>query len=86
MKTVIKFSAPWCRPCFQLKPIFDAAVAEIDNIRVVNINVDDKPFLASSYGIRSVPTIVVTDENDVVLASHSGVMAKEQIIDFIKNC
>ena len=86
MKTVIKFSMAFCQPCKQLKPIFDAAVAEIDNIRVVNINVDDNPDIASNYLVRSVPTIIVTDENDVVLASHSGVMTKEQIIAFIKNC
>ena len=86
MKTVIKFSMEFCQPCLQLKPIFDAAVAEIDNIRVVNINVDDNPETASQYKVRSVPTIIVTDENDVVLASHSGVMTKEQIIDLINNC
>lgn len=86
MKTVIKMGASWCRPCLQLKPIFDAAVAEIDNIRVVNINIDDNPDIASAYFVRSVPTIIVTDENDKVLASHSGVMTKEQIIAFIKNC
>lgn len=86
MKTVIKMGASWCRPCLQLKPIFDAAVAEIDNIKVVEVNVDDNPDIASNYKVRSIPTIIVTDDNDVVLASHSGVMSKEQIIDLINNC
>ena len=83
MKTVIKMGASWCRPCLQLKPIFDAAVAEIDNIRVVNINIDDNPDIASSYGIRAVPTIVITNEKDEVLAMKSGVMTKEQLLQFI---
>lgn len=86
MKTVIKFSMEFCQPCFQLKPIFDAAVAEMDNIKVVEVNVDDNPDIASNYGIRAVPTIVITNEKDEVLAMKSGVMTKEQIIDFIKNC
>jgi len=83
MKTVIKFSMEFCQPCFQLKPIFDAAVAEMDNIKVVEVNVDDNPDIASNYGIRAVPTIVITNEKDEVLAMKSGVMTKEQLIQFI---
>lgn len=86
MKTVIKMGASWCSPCKQLKPIFDAAVAEIDNIKVVEVNVDDNPDIASNYKVRSIPTIIVTDDNDVVLANHVGMATKEQIIDFIKDC
>ena len=85
MKTVIKMGASWCRPCLQLKPIFDEVVAEIDNIRVVNINVDDTPDIASSYGVRSVPTVIIVDENDKIVAMKSGYMNKEELEKFIKN-
>jgi len=86
MKTVIKMGASWCKPCLQLKPIFDAAVAEMDNIKVVEVNVDDNPDIASNYGIRAVPTVVITNDKDEVLAMKSGMMTKEQLKDLILRC
>ena len=86
MKIVIKMSAPWCGPCQQLKPIFDDVIAELTGINVVEINVDDKPDVASAYKVRSVPTIIITDEHDNVLATKSGMMTKEQLIAFIESC
>lgn len=86
MKTIIKMSAPWCKPCQQLKPIFDDVVSELTDINVVEINVDDKPDVASAYKVRSVPTIIITDEHDNVLSTKSGMMTKEQLIAFIESC
>lgn len=83
MKTVIKMSAPWCIPCQQLKPVFDEVIQEIDDIKVVEVDVDTCPDVASSYKVRGIPTVIVTDENDNVLAMKTGMMTKEQLIQFI---
>lgn len=82
MKTVIKMWASWCRPCLQLKPIFDEVIQEID-IKVVEIDVEEHPDIASNYKVRGIPTVIVTDENDNVLAMKTGMMTKEQLIQFI---
>ena len=86
MKTVIKMSAPWCIPCRQLKPIFDEVIQDIPDIKVVEIDVEEHPDVASSYKVRGVPTIIVTDEKDNVLAMKSGMMSKEQLKDLILRC
>lgn len=86
MKTVIKFSMQSCIPCQQLKPIFDDVVKDIPDIKVVEIDVEEHPDIASNYKIRGVPTIVITDENDNVLAMKSGMMTKEQLKDLILRC
>ena len=83
MKTVIKFSMKFCQPCFQLKPIFDDVVKDIPDIKVVDIDVEACPDIASSYKIRAVPAIVITNDNDEVLAMKTGMMTKEQLIQFI---
>lgn len=83
MKTVIKVGASWCRPCLQLKPIFYEAIQEIDDIKVVEVDVDTCPDIASNYKVRGIPTVIVTDENDNVLAMKTGMMTKEQLIQFI---
>ena len=84
MNVVIKFSGNFCIPCQQLKPIFDDVIKEISNIKVVEIDVEEHPDIASNYKVRGIPTVIVTDENDNVLAMKSGMMSKEQLITLIK--
>ena len=86
MKTVIKFSMESCQPCLQLKPIFDDVVKDIPYIKVVEIDVEEHPDIASNYKVRGVPSIIVTDEKDNVLAMKSGMMTKEQLKDLILRC
>ena len=86
MKTVIKMGASWCRPCLQLKPIFYEAIQEIDDIKVVEVDVDTCPDIASSYKVRGIPTVIVTDDDDNILAMKSGMMTKEQLKDLILRC
>ena len=83
MNVVIKFSMEFCQPCKQLKPIFDDVVKDIPDIKVVEIDVEEHPDIASNYGVRGVPCVIVTDENDNVLAMKTGMMTKEQLIQFI---
>ena len=86
MKTIIKMSAPWCKPCQQLKPIFEDVVGNLTDIKVVEIDVEEHPEIASKYKVRCVPTIIVTDEKDNILAMKSGMMSKEQLTNLIKEC
>lgn len=83
MKTVLKFSGNFCIPCQRLKPIFDDVVKDIPDIKVVEIDVEEHPDIASDYKVRAVPTIVITNEKDEVLAMKTGMMTKEQLIQFI---
>lgn len=50
------FSAKWCTPCKQLAPIMEEVSKTIP---VKKIDVDSESGLASSYGIRSVPTVIL---------------------------
>ena len=86
MKTVIKFSMEFCQPCKQLKPIFDEVIQEINDIKIVEIDVEKHPDITSNYKVRGVPCVIVTDENDNVLAMKTGMMTKEQLKDLILRC
>ena len=86
MKTVIKFSMEFCQPCKQLKPIFEDVVGNLTDIKVVEIDVEEHPDIASNYKVRGVPCVIVTDENDNVLAMKTGMMTKEQLKDLILRC
>ena len=64
MKKFIYFSAPWCGPCKTLAPIVNELSSQI-NVR--KINVDNDTELASKFGIRSVPTLVLVETTGLAL-------------------
>jgi thioredoxin 1 len=59
MKQLIYFTAPWCGPCRQLGPIMQAVSPQVS---VQKVDVDSNPDLAQKYGIRKIPTVVLTSE------------------------
>lgn len=57
---MVDFYATWCGPCKQLAPIVDALAKDYaGKLKVVKLDIDEAPAVASSHGIMAVPTVIV---------------------------
>lgn len=64
MKKLLFFSASWCSSCRQLKPIVEKEAPEKGyEMEDLDMDEDDGAFFADKYKVRSLPTLIVLDEN-----------------------
>lgn len=57
---LVDFYTDWCGPCKQMPPILKDVKSEMkESIRIIKVNVDKNPFIATQFQIRSVPTVMI---------------------------
>ena len=76
---VIDFWAPWCGPCHVMAPQFERAAQLRSRYRFAKVNVDEQPNVASAFQIRSIPTLVVINDGEVI-GAYPGVVGAEQLV------
>jgi len=73
---LVDYYTEWCGPCKKLGPVLDDFAQEHPDIRVVKVNIDENPGLASRYEVKSIPCLLVIRGGQVTSRS-LGVVTKE---------
>jgi thioredoxin 1 len=64
--TLKDFYADWCGPCKQQDPILEDLEEEWENVDFEKIDVEEQQDVANEYGVRSIPTLVVENDDGIV--------------------
>ncbi len=79
---LVDFYADWCMPCKMLAPIVHEVADEVDSVKFCAYNIDGNEQIPMSYGVESIPTLMLFYKGEVKRMSVGGV-SKEQILDLI---
>lgn len=81
---LVDFFATWCGPCKMLAPVLDEVCKEVGEEFVIGkVDVDESFEIARSFGVMSVPTLIVFKNNEEVDRS-IGLKPKPAIIEMLK--
>lgn len=79
---LVDFYADWCGPCQMLEPIVESLAAET-NAAIAKVDVDANQALASQYGVRGVPMLLLFDDGEAV-EQMVGVQQEAQLTDLVE--
>jgi thioredoxin 1 len=67
---LVDFWAEWCGPCHAVSPVLEKIAQErVDELKLVKVNIDDNPQVAQTYGIMSIPTMILFKDGEPAAAT-----------------
>ena len=82
---LVDFHAEWCGPCKMMAPILKEVKAELgEGIKVIKVDVDRNPALASNFQVRGVPTLILFRQGQQKWRQ-SGVVPKHQLLEILRS-
>ena len=80
---LVDFYATWCGPCKMLAPVLEEVASDRDELKIVKMDIDENMELAKTYGVMSVPTLMLFKDGNMV-SKKIGFMPKELITSWVE--
>ena len=79
---LVDFYADWCGPCKMLAPVLEDVQEEMKNVKIVKVDIDENPNVASEYKVKNIPTIKVF-KNGEEITTNVGFLPKGALVEMI---
>lgn len=81
---LVDFFATWCGPCKMMGPVLENVSSNRDNIKIIKVDVDKFESLARTYGVMSIPTLILFKKGQIV-DKKIGFLAEPLLNEWIDN-
>ena len=81
---LVDFFATWCGPCKMMGPVLENVSSNRDNIKIIQVDVDKFESLARTYGVMSIPTLILFKKGQIV-DKKVGFLAEPLLNEWIDN-
>jgi len=80
---LVDFYADWCGPCRMVSPIVEEISNEVNDLKVIKVNVEEHEDIAKMYGIMSIPTLILFKDGEL-LNKQVGFVPKEVLMRWFR--